>query len=165
MARSTKRDAYFRNLGIFVHVFAFVEDWMLLLLHQFSNVHDKAAPALFSGLRVDQAISLIRRLYEAHGHAIDPELDHAFRQLATINSTRNDILHYGGLGPGDERIVSTRRAAHTPDRIRVFPVSSKVLDDMSTDLLTIVVAFQNVIQRSRPWLEPPEDMLASVMAL
>jgi hypothetical protein len=156
MPRPKKSDAYLRSLGAFVHTFAFIEDWMLMLLGMFSDVSDEATPALFSGVRVKEAISFFRRLYEAYQHPIDAELDDAFRQLAVINNTRNDILHYGAWLAGTDRTVSTRRAAHTPDRVREFPMSHETLDAMSADLTSIVVAFQNVVQRSRPWIMPPD---------
>jgi hypothetical protein len=147
-------DPYFKALGIFVHAFAEVEGWMLTMLTMLSGVRDESGPALFSGVRIEQGISFIRRLYEAHRCPIDPALDEALRQLAIINNVRNRILHYGGLVGGDARVVSTYRAAHIPERIQEFPISATKLDAMSEDLLTIIYLFSVVLPRSRPWIIP-----------
>jgi hypothetical protein len=145
-------EAYFKSLGVFVHVFAEVETMMLVTLALLSGINDQAAPALFSGVRVEQGSGFLRRLYEAYGNPIDPELDDALKQLAVLNTARNDLLHYGGFGSGDDRVVSTHRAAHTVDRIREFPVSSSVLDGMSEDLAEIMRALASAIERRcHPW--------------
>ena len=87
----------------------------------------------------DAALSLIRRIYEAKGQTIEPALHNAFAQLNTINSTRNDLVHYGVSLDGGDLVVSTKDIAHVPSRARSSVVDVAELHAMLADLQTVEV--------------------------
>jgi hypothetical protein len=136
-AAINKHGAYWRALGRFVDQFAKVESQLHTLLWQESEVNFSLAPAIFSGFRVDQAKDIINRIRQSKGRPESATLARAFSQLTIINKARNDILHYGANFDGTDFIVSTKLAAHIPERERKFSASPKTLQDMTIDLYTI----------------------------
>jgi hypothetical protein len=117
-----------------------VEASLAILLRIVSDVDAKVAPAIFSGTRADQARSFIKRILDARKEPLDPALKRAFDQFGVINSTRNDIVHYGAQFGEDEMVVANHLAAHTPEALRRHVVSPETLNDMSADLATIQAA-------------------------
>jgi hypothetical protein len=87
---------YYEALGRFVAQFAGVEATLFWALIFHGKINQKVAQAIFSGTRVDQAMSFISRICEA----IDPgeerrsELRDVFTQLRAINDVRNSLLHH-----------------------------------------------------------------------
>jgi hypothetical protein len=135
-----KLDDYYKALGLFVHTFAEVESQMQLVLWSEAKVTPDLAKALFSGVRIDLAKSLINRARESKGLADHALLSRAFTQLTIITKTRNDILHYGAVFNGDTFKVSTIMAAHIPERKREFQITPGMLNDMTEDLVSIAKA-------------------------
>ena len=140
--------AYYLALGYFMQTFAVVEATMQVILWKASGIPDmKTATALLSGVKIDSAMSLIRRVRETKKLAEHMGLEHAFQQLGVINSARNDIVHFGatfleGIGP----TISNFRAAHIQERIRGFIVSPRILVDMTADLTTITNRLLEIAQ-------------------
>ena len=128
--------AYYEALGRFVHVFAKVEMAMAFTLWRYAKTQRKIARAIFSGVRVESAMSLIKRLTEVADISANDrqELEYVFTQLGIINRARNDLIHYGAEGSN----VTNRLKALTDEPIRSFPISPTILDDMSADLNKII---------------------------
>lgn len=134
-------DAYCLALGRFTDAFSQVELVLHFTLSSYANVNRKTAQAVFSGVRIDNAMGLIKRLAIAsklHWRK-RKDLDYVFDQLGIINKARNDIVHYGGQWQGPERgrIVSNRFVALTTDHLRERPISAEALDHMCHDLMKI----------------------------
>lgn len=141
-----ERTSYLEALGRFIHDFASIEDTIAVALWKLAGLTDTIARAVFSGIRVDTAMSYIRRILDATdaSQQMKDDFQFAFVQLGHINKTRNQILHFGAsLGfelagddivEGGHIIVSNVRIAHTKERITEMPMSGKILDDMIHDL-------------------------------
>lgn len=130
---------YYQALGRFVTYFALVEGTVLHVLWQLTNLDDATAKALLSGVRIDQATSLLNRLRDTRKHDPNPQLDKIIHQLGQITRVRNDLLHFGAEFDDSvgRYITSNKRTAHTPDRLRETPVSPDELNAMTDDLRTI----------------------------
>lgn len=128
---------YFQALGRFVAMFSAVESVVQTLFWQMTGVDERVAPAVFSGVRMDAAQGLIKRVLEVRTFPkLDrAELDAVLSQLTTITKVRNDILHHGAYPRGSRGFVTSNRiVAFTPDRLRETSASPEVLDALHADL-------------------------------
>lgn len=148
------RDNYWRALGKFIDEFASIETGMHLLLQQRTRTPLELARAVFSGVRVKDAMDLIRRV--AQVRPLEPEIaadqEFIFAQLTLINNIRNDIIHYGAsvwMAPG-EWLVWNWVTALTDKKLRTFRVSPSLLLDLAHDLRKIHV---HLVERHL-WREP-----------
>ena len=150
--------AYWRALGQFVAQFAGVE----VAIHTFLAIQAKVSPAIgravFSGVRTDQAIKLIYRIWDVSGlgAGIRDEMTCVFNQLSAISTRRNLILHYGSYETSDKgRVSSTATRATRPDSVEEFSASIATLDAMSADLdkiglhIASITVHQNLPLRER----------------
>ena len=134
-----------------MHTFAQVEAQLQYALWAEAGVTPEVAKAVFSGVRIDQGKSYIVRLMDSLGRKRDPLLAHGFAQLTEINNVRNDIVHYGARFEAGLMVVSTEIAAHTPEKLRVTPVSKEILEAMTSDLLHIKwIIMLHMLQLERP---------------
>jgi hypothetical protein len=87
---------YFEYLGRLVHTFSLAEAILFKFLIYYTGVSDKTARAIFSGVRVQEGISFIRRLMEIRrlGQTRKADIDNVLAQFAKINDLRNHLLHY-----------------------------------------------------------------------
>jgi hypothetical protein len=109
------------------------------------------ARAVFHGVRSDQARKYISRLFEAinaEQSTID-DFQFVFTQLGHITDARNSILHYGSMPVDGPNFLSTNSLfALTEDRLRTFPVSREILNQMTGDLGTITTFMRNYLLRT-----------------
>jgi hypothetical protein len=133
--------AYYQSLGTFVQAFARVEATMHGVLKRFCNVSPVIARSIFSGTRTEAAKQYITRIMYAKrmDQPIKTEMKYVFDQLGVINSTRNDIIHFGAEFEGEQLFVNTAMLAHLPEKARRIEVSSKILDQMTADLNKITL--------------------------
>lgn len=131
-----EREDYLLALGNFISMFAQTEALLFSTLRHFAEMKKQTASAVFSGVRVDAAMSFITRLTEVDdpGQTIRDELNYIFPQLRQINSFRNDLIHFGSLVKGGERKTSNRSRVHTDTRIRETPASPEIIQTASHDL-------------------------------
>jgi hypothetical protein len=157
---------YYHALGQFISTFSVTEAILRIALRHFAKVNDSTGKAVFSGVRVDTAMSLINRLLEVRkprNTQLQKDMTRIFTQLGIINGVRNDIVHYGSDVIGEERVVSNRLVALTTARLRETPVSPDILDQMTHDLMTIGVRVAYNMRPSaaipdavrEPWLYKP----------
>lgn len=132
--------AYHQALGRFVHEFAGIEAMLQFVLRHYTKVSEDARRAVFSGVRINEAISFLRRLAavkeigDSDWATLKPLLD----QLSIINDRRNALLHHGAKGIAEGRpVTSNDIVALTPGRVRAFPMSARSLKGMSDDLRQI----------------------------
>jgi hypothetical protein len=99
------------------------------------------ARAVFSGVRIQEAVSFIRRIMEIRPSKIPDGLDEVLAQLLTINDARNLILHHSVSGRYSKgrlvRSISNVDRALTPGRIKEIPISERILHSMTVDLFHI----------------------------
>jgi hypothetical protein len=100
---------YYRALGEFVDTFANIEEVIFLYLSELAGVDHDTARAVFSGVRIHDAISFIKRIAEVRGVQLSAELDDVLGQLQIINDVRNLILASSGVGEMAQR---SSRAIH-----------------------------------------------------
>lgn len=135
--------------------FAHAEALIQLLLWKVAGLQMPLAQAVLSGVRVDQAMSLINRALDASGRVDDKfALERLFSQFGLLNRTRNDILHYGAiLAEKDVATVSNALVAHIPSRVREIKVSIFNLEQMSFDLRVIAYALGQIALLDAPIAE------------
>lgn len=163
--------AYYEALGEFIDEFAKVEAALHLTLWRYAKTPAPIAQAVFSGVRVDGAISFINRIFEVADHSDEAKADlgHIFKQLKLINDARNLIIHYGSVPVPNMlvgRVSTNALVALTEERLRSIPASARFLDDMTSDLRKIQMhLIVNHFVRE-PGVPPPytEDELALLTA-
>ena len=126
--------AYFEALGRFMHEFSGVEQMLYMWLCAQLKLTTKEAAAIFAGVRAMDAITNIKRLHEARDKNLPTELADLFEHVGTLNTARNEIIHYGAEGSGlEERRVSTELRSHTTKKAKNWPVSAETLKAMFLD--------------------------------
>jgi hypothetical protein len=140
---STRAIGYHEALGQFIESFAMVEGFMQMLLWHYAKVSPIVGKAVFSGVRTDVASSHIRRIISVNdpGEPLRNDLDDILTQLSAINTIRNAIVHHVPLSglPGDVRHLTNEITALTDQHRKETAVSTKMLKDMTADLLKIAV--------------------------
>jgi len=134
---------YWRALGRFVHEFALTEAYLQEFLWREAATTPEVAKSVFSGVRIEQAMSFCRRIWDARGSTERrAEFDRPFAQLNVLNGARNDIIHFGALGVhAGIFLVSNARIAHTKQTLRTMEATPETLENMSEDLGAIQAAF------------------------
>jgi hypothetical protein len=134
--------AFHCALGRFVAMFARVEFSAHIVLRHYAKMSFPAAHALLSGVRVDDTLGRLKRLFEigfldeTSWNDIKPTLEH----LNEINNRRNFILHHTTVAVEEgEGQVSNLATAHFAGSVRVFQISAAILDDMTADLKKIIL--------------------------
>jgi len=152
----SKLDEYFFALGRFISLFAETEATVQEVLWHFAGVKSPVAPALFSGVRVEDARNKITRIAEAEGWNDERKATWKAisEQLSLVQQLRNDVVHYGAQWRGRHSwVISNRLFAHTDNAVKEFNISATMLNDASADLETIE---HRLIAFTWPDAIPPE---------
>ncbi len=130
---------YQQCLGMFIEEYAHAEALVFLYLIHTINLSVPMGRALFSGVRVKEALGLIGRVWEIEppSPSIKEDLDEVFQHLSIITGVRNSIMHYSYMSDEQVRTTSDVTRAHTVERIRQIPVPHEALFHMGRDLLKI----------------------------
>ncbi|AQR74937.1 hypothetical protein [Sphingomonas sp. LM7] len=141
---------YWQALGRFVFYYAYLEDAMQQTLRRVTRTPPAVGKAIFSGVRVSQAISNIRRTYEARGEAVPAFLEETMQKAGAINSERDRILHHGiYFRAWDEGIV-TDQARQLDRKVRTTQITVPLLDDLNWDTMVVwsrLVVFNRTLSR------------------
>lgn len=133
----TKRDRYLLELGRLVSVFAAVETRMLNLLWKASGLSDQVGAAVLSGVKIDGATGLLRRVFEANGGNCSGGLKSVLEHLGHINDMRNMLLHQAVYeNEAGEMFVSNFQVAMS-SREKRYQITPDALFAMSSDLTVI----------------------------
>lgn len=132
---------YWAALGEFIHHFSHTERTMQTFLRHAAEVSEVVGRAAFSGVKVDAAMSLCNRIFDATERPhLKMRMEPIFQQLGIINGIRNNIVHWGASDAGnDDFRVSNKFYAVTPERVTEFTVSLVELHSMMADLMKIDV--------------------------
>jgi hypothetical protein len=131
---------YFEALGRFAQEFAILEAVMFNTLAFYAKVPNNMARALFSGARVRAAMGSIKRIIQIQnpGEENKKDLEYVFKQIAAINTLRDDILHQGSVLTDDKgRITSNIVRNLTPERLVERSASTETLNAATADLRKI----------------------------
>ena len=139
---------YYLALGRFVHEFSNTEKMIQYLLRQESQISGSVGPAIFSGVSISSAKTMINRVRAAKNIPDDPLMIRVFAQITNITNKRNDILHYGSFYTQRGFEVSNEIKAHIPERIEKFDSSPDILGKMTADLNTIFYGLSVCIQNA-----------------
>ncbi|GEM_PF-1971995 len=158
---------YFDALGRFVHAYAQAETVTALALWFAAAIKHPIAKAVFSGVRVKDASSHMKRIADVTGMDKQQrkELDDVLRQLGDITSARNDILHYGAVDVAEGRAsVTNALKAHTAEKTTTFDVSPATLAKMTADLRKISMHLRvNFSGIPRPYAAANQLLLATTL--
>lgn len=143
-AQLREASEYWAALGHFIDLFARAESMLQVLLWRKAGVTHQVAQAVFSGVRIDAAKDFINRIHAANDEERDPQLIETFEQLGVISKARNDIVHFGTVTSGTDRFMTNALLAHVPAKVRTVVVSASILDDMTADLVRIVLHLAKV---------------------
>jgi hypothetical protein len=149
-AEKADGDKYLRAVGWFVTMFAVVEKTAYGTLQHFTGTSPKIAACIFSGTRIDAAMSYLKRIAEATDWPDGKVklLDHIKLQLGEITQLRNDLLHYGITGDtADTLFVTNEHLAHIKSRIRATRISAKILADASADLVAVMFFLSEIADK------------------
>jgi hypothetical protein len=171
-----KERKFYSSLGEFIALFASVESILLRVVHEYGKMSWSTARATLSPLRVDQGITVLRRLVKARKlkSLKSKELLNILDQLNNINKLRNQILHQGftslNSNAPDDFEVTNKQSAYAQDAIFRLRVSTSILEDMIWDLADMNVrlvthlsdlpkgyhrAIAAAFRRSNPLRKPP----------
>jgi hypothetical protein len=159
-AEIAKGDKYLRAVGWFVTIFAVIEKVSFETLTHFTGTSPTIAACIFSGTRITDAMSYLKRISEATNWSEGKIqlLDHIKRQLGEITQLRNDLLHYGTTGQtADTLLVTNAHLAHISSRIRETKISTDILTKASTDLMAIMF-FLHELADKVDWHKIPSPM-------
>ena len=141
--------AYFSALGKFISIFAHLEKMAFMFLGRVVGVHYHVAQATFGGSpRVKDCVDRINRcltLYcltpdvPQHILNLKKDWDQLHPQIGTINTTRNEILHYGyQKDESGNQFVTNEHLQYIESKVTRFPISADRLDAMCGDLSKIL---------------------------
>jgi hypothetical protein len=131
-------EKYYLALGRFIHNFAEAESTLKAYFSELLEIDTDTANAVFSGMRAKLAMDNIRRLHERYGAKYDPLYDDVREQFGQILAARDSIIHWGArFSEGSDALVTNERYVYAEDKIRSFPISADILEDMTTDLQAI----------------------------
>ncbi len=133
---------YYEALGRFTHAFAQMESAVALSLWHYAKMPNGRARAVFSGVRAKDAFSYIKRLAEVSKTSKEAkeDLEYVIAQFGDINSTRNDLIHYGAINIAEGTAsVTNALKALSEDHVTAFPISPNVLGAMTADIRKIIV--------------------------
>ncbi len=136
--------SYYQELGQFVTHFALVETVLIHVLQFETKTPLDMSKVIFTGVRADQAKTLINRAREANKKGDDETLKRVFAHLTIIANVRNDLLHHGpfSLSVSENELMAfitnfRRVPAH---KAYHYPVTTSELRQLSYDCETIYLA-------------------------
>jgi hypothetical protein len=154
-------DKYLRAVGFFVTMFSLVENKVQEVLWHFTKIDPIIARCIFSGTRTEGAIGYIKRIAEATKWPAGQKhlLDHLASQLGEITQLRNDLLHFGTRGEDvADLLISNEALAHIESRIRATKISASILQNVSADLLFILVLLNELLGKHE-WKSPMQGVM------
>lgn len=158
MTESQPSVEYYHALGLFISTFSEVEAWMQVLLMETAKTSWETGRALFSGVRVQEASKLIRRVHEAKGIEIDKDMTDTLAKVGEITTLRNDILHYGTtLTAAGDLFVSNARIAHIKEKVKETQISEEILNQLTEDLATLTQRLYYFACKAADFDLPPKE--------
>ena len=135
---------YWAELGCLLDHFSEAERSLIYTIDRYAKIKPRVSRIILGGTRVDTGIDYLRKLIDPlPASARKSELLEALVQMAIINKTRNDILHYGRdrllTKPRARKIViSNALRARSPAQLREFELTPQKLREMTIDVVHII---------------------------
>lgn len=130
-------DRYYLQLGRFISIFAVAESSLRILLATLLNMDNDGQRAFLSGTRADAAISFVRRHYASKEMAIPTFLDRALSQFSSINSARNDLVHFVVKIDQAGALWSNREKVPNPSEAKIRRIDNETMEALRTDTAII----------------------------
>ena len=131
---------YWLALGRFIHAYALTERETFTLLLEKAGVSRPMAQALFSGSRVKNTMSLLKRIADVRGQAVPANVTRAMDQLGHITGARDKIVHHGAT-IHDGAFTVTDKHRTIPRQAYEQPFPPETINEMTDDLETIGASF------------------------
>lgn len=132
---------YWESLGRFIAEFSATERALLVTIKEMTNLETEIGSAILGGVRVHDGISLLNRILDAANRPrAKKRLDNALWQLGQINTTRNNIIHWGAELVWETEgvfLVSNKHLIHSKQIPQEYTVTPDELRNMATDLVKI----------------------------
>ena len=152
------KDRYYYELGLFVQHFSKIETLLQYALWFYSDTSEQTARAVFSGVRVEQAVSFIKRLHRSKDIEMHPLLSASLDQIGVINAARNLIVHYGARFEDDlPKYVTNARSVLKVTEALKYPISSHILSGLTRDLVHIQFSIGLVLGHAAGPIDDFED--------
>jgi len=138
--------------GRFISQYATVEETIHILFRQCTGLHDNAARAISSGMRLIDLIQRIRRLNKANKKpAITQDaLEMLFEQFSLIHNLRDILVHRRSVFWGDEIISMNHMTSKSLDDSEKLTAHFKDIDNATTDLCVIYIKLFNLMDPANP---------------
>jgi hypothetical protein len=141
---TSSESSYWQALGQFIEQFSVAETFLFHLHGEYAKVSLNTARAVFSGMRTEQLIKNIIRIWERETPDADTknELDDVFKQFRAINTVRNIMIHNVSR-PANEmvRTVDDFARALRQKREHKLHISLEIMAAMTADLEKIAMHF------------------------
>lgn len=143
--------AYWESLGRFVSEFSATELSLLYTIKAFADLEAELARAIFGGVRLQDGISALNRVLIATGRTrTKRRLVPVLKQLAEINTTRNNIIHWGTTMVSEGVfLVTNKEIVHSGQIPQHYTVTPRELSDMTMDLIKIRIHLSKEGERDR----------------
>lgn len=142
---------YEQALGGFIAYFSLAEHDLQALLWRIAGVQTPVAQAIFSGTRVKEGISYVRRIHEARNSPMPTLLDEALVQLGIINEIRNTILHHGASFVNTEELeISNRLFAFNERVLKTHLIKLSTFNDLREDVARICLILRYTLHELTP---------------
>ena len=145
-------------MGKMIDSFSTIELQFNPLILAYSKVSPTVARALLLPVRVDESIAIINRLLDIPRRRPSAKVTHIrsiLTQLGHINRFRNDLVHFGTSGYGNNIVVSNSFYARSTRCHRIHNADIRVLENINADLSYIEIALLPYIGIKRP--HPKDD--------
>jgi hypothetical protein len=154
-----RQTEYYLALGKFVAMFSRAEIAVQLTLRFYARLSANRAHIIFHGTRTNAGGDLAKSLaaeLPVSGEILE-DLTHALAQLQAINTTRNDVLHYGvqSIAEGEAFVKTAIEGVDTARKVRHFAIPVSDLEAMTSDLRKIILHLR-MRHMGRP---PPKSRL------
>ncbi|MCR6646526.1 MAG: hypothetical protein NVV62_19425 [Terricaulis sp.] len=130
---------YWERLGAFIGEFSATERALVACIRDVANLNSEVGRSLLGSIRVHDGIGLLNRVLDAAGkHRARQRLRPVLAQLGEINTTRNNIIHWGVEKLGaHEFLVSNKHLVSSAQVPQAYTVTPETLFLMSMDLIKI----------------------------
>jgi hypothetical protein len=161
--KTTSSERYLKALGDFIDTFSHLEGAVFFLLVNHAGVTMSVGRAIFSGTRIDAAISFIRRIHAANTgiEKMPDEEEDLLMRLQTLNTARNELVHFGGtLNEANERVVSNWIKAHIDKALKEQPISAEMVEAMTHDADKLIrTIFEGIVAKAG--VSPPAGWVSA----
>lgn len=140
------------RLGQFINQCSSTERILQRVICHCIGISEEAGRGLYrGGIRIADGIETLRAVLESQGrHRLLKLAERTLGQLATINSTRNNIVHWGSNPEIEDNFrITNKGIVHKASREQSYVITPDTLSAMHMDLLLIELRLLLYMDRHR----------------